>query len=375
MNKKIYFENLDSLRFICFLLIFFYHSFSSEFEYITDSGIYYFITRTVFANGNIGVNFFFVLSGFLITYLLIVEKKMNGQIDIKKFWMRRILRIWPLFFACVFFGFYVFPFIKSLFGEPAMETASIGYYLTFTNNFNVIQNGFPDASNLGVLWSIAIEEQFYLIWPIILYFTPIKKYWIPFSIVILSSLVFRGYYNDPMMNEYHTLSCIGDMAVGAFGAWAISEFSSFKKRIENLSKISISIIYILFISAFFLRDEFLVSISGVQIIERLFFAVLILLIILEQSYSLKSFFKLGKIRLFSKLGVISYGMYCLHFIGILVTLKLTQLLHFNTSIWQVFILETTVAFAITIVLSKLSYRFLERPFLKLKDKFTLISKY
>ena len=97
--------------------------------------------------GTIGVDLFFVLSGFLITYLLIVEKKMNGQIDIKKFWMRRILRIWPLFFACVFFGFYVFPFIKSLFGEPAMETASIGYYLTFNSNLTLNQTAFSKKSS------------------------------------------------------------------------------------------------------------------------------------------------------------------------------------------------------------------------------------
>lgn len=375
MTKKIYFENLDSLRFLCFVVIFFYHSFHTEFEYIKDSNLYYFITRTIFGNGNIGVNFFFVLSGFLITYLLIAEKKMNGQISIKKFWMRRILRIWPLFFICVFFGFYAFPLVKNFFGEPAVETASIGYYLTFTNNFNVIQNGLPDTSSLGVLWSIAVEEQFYLLWPIILFITPIRKLWIPFAIIILSSLWFRAYFDDPMMNEYHTLSCIGDMAIGALGAWMIREFSEFKKWFQNMNKATIAIIYTLFILIFFLRDEFLFSSYEIRVIERLILAVLIILIILEQNYAVNSFFKLGKIRLFSSLGVISYGMYCLHFIAILIALTLTRILHLNTSIWQVLLLETIAAFGITVLISKLSYRILERPFLKLKEKFAFISKY
>jgi peptidoglycan/LPS O-acetylase OafA/YrhL len=168
MTKKVYFENLDGLRFLCFLSVFFFHSFHTDYASIQSSNLYHFIRRDLFGNGNLGVNFFFVLSGFLITYLLIEEKRLNGQIDIKKFWIRRILRIWPLFYFCVVFGFYIFPFLKTAFGQHPNETASIGYYLTFTNNFDFIKKGLPDASILGVLWSVAIEEQFYFVWPIVL---------------------------------------------------------------------------------------------------------------------------------------------------------------------------------------------------------------
>jgi len=96
-------------------------------------------------------------------------------------------------------------------GQTSNETANIWYYLTFTNNFDLLKNGLPDASILGVLWSIAIEEQFYLIWPIILYLLPIKRYWIAFSVIIIGSLIFRGYYNSNYINELHTLSCISDI--------------------------------------------------------------------------------------------------------------------------------------------------------------------
>src|SRR4051812_22277340 len=115
MTKKVYFENLDGLRFLCVLAVFFFHSFYTEFDYIKNQDSYFFIKKELFGNGNLGVNFFFVLSGFLITFLLIEEKKLNGQINLWKFWMRRILRIWPLFYFCVFFGFVIFPFLKTLF--------------------------------------------------------------------------------------------------------------------------------------------------------------------------------------------------------------------------------------------------------------------
>ena len=85
MKKRIYFENLDGLRFLCFLAVFFFHSFHTEYAYIRDSNTYHFVKRNIFGNGSLGVNFFFVLSGFLIIFLLIEEKKLNGQMNLKNF--------------------------------------------------------------------------------------------------------------------------------------------------------------------------------------------------------------------------------------------------------------------------------------------------
>jgi peptidoglycan/LPS O-acetylase OafA/YrhL len=373
MTKKVYFENLDGLRFLCFLSVFFFHSFHTDFDYIKTTDIYHFIKRDVFGNGNLGVNFFFVLSGFLITYLLIEEKKLNGQIDIKKFWLRRILRIWPLFYLCIIIGFFIFPFLKSAFGQQPNETATIWYYLTFTNNFDFIKNGLPDASILGVLWSVAIEEQFYFVWPIILYLLPIKKYWLAFSIVIITSLIFRGFNNNYMAHEHHTLSCIGDMAIGAFGAWLIQTNENFKTKVQNLKRIYIWLIYILFLLIYIYRDEIL-SLNNflLDVVERPLIAVIILLIILEQCFSDKSLFKMSKFKLLTKYGTITYGLYCLHFIGILIVTTLTKKYSLNTELWQVIIIDTSFALVLTIVISLISYNIYEKPFLKLKEKFAYI---
>jgi len=107
--QQIFFENLDGLRFLCFLAVFFFHSFHTEFQEIKSDEYYTLIKKGIFGNGNLGVNFFFVLSGFLITYLLIKEKEIRHKINIPFFWMRRILRIWPLYFLCVFFWFFHIP--------------------------------------------------------------------------------------------------------------------------------------------------------------------------------------------------------------------------------------------------------------------------
>lgn len=372
-KKRLYFENLDGLRFLCFLSVFLYHSFHTELEWMKATPIHHFIKRDIFGNGNLGVNFFFVLSGFLITYLLIEEKRLNQRISLPRFWLRRVLRIWPLFYFCVAFGFLVFPALKQLFGGVADETATPWYYLLFLNNFDVIRHGMPDSSVLGVLWSVAVEEQFYLLWPIILGFTPIPRMWLPFLGVIAASLVFRATHDDPVLHEQHTLSCIGDMTVGALGAWLVQVSAGFKQRMVSMGRLHIAGIYALFVLAFLFRDEVLFSNATARVFERLFIAVLILFIILEQTYAHRSFFKMSRFKRITRLGVITYGLYCLHFIGILITLTLTRKLGWNQALWQVMVLETALSLAITIVLAKLSYRYFESPFLRLKERFSIIA--
>lgn len=374
MKKRIYFENLDGLRFLCFLSVFFFHSFYTDSSELKTSSVYHFVKVGIFGNGNIGVNFFFVLSGFLITFLLLEEKKLRGQIKLKNFWLRRILRIWPLFYSCVFFGFVIFPKLKLLLGQIPNETATPFFYLTFLNNFDFLIKGIPDSSILGVLWSVAIEEQFYLIWPIIIFIFPIHKLWIPFSIIVLVNLVFRAYNDTFLIHEHHTISCIGDMTIGAIGAWLINISENFKKQIETLSKSKIAAIYFIFITLFFFRQELLFSHYGIRIFERMIFAFIILLIILEQTFSHNSFFKMSNFKTISKLGGITYGLYCLHFVGILITISITKKLALNTHLWQVFLLDTSIALLLTIIISKISYTYFESPFLKLKDKYSIITK-
>lgn len=372
INKPaIFFPHLDGLRFFCFLSVFFFHSFHTEYDYIKNSSTYYFVKQFVFGNGNLGVNFFFVLSGFLITFLLLKEQEYYGRIHVLNFWKRRILRIWPLYFACLIFGFFIFPQIKILFGHQPNETANILYYLTFLNNFDLLKNGLPDASVLGALWSVAIEEQFYLIWPLVLIVVPVHWYKYLFLIVIFTTLCFRALFDDPLKNEYHTLSCIGDMTIGAWGA-LLMQSNSFRKKVESISEVYIMALYSVIVLIFLFRDDILLSSYPMRIIERSLIAIVFLMVILEQNYAKNSLFKLGKFKSISKLGTVSYGLYCLHFIGILITTAIFKILHWNTHLWQVLILETAVALGITVIIAIFSYRFFESHFLKMKHKLSSI---
>lgn len=367
---KFYFENLDGLRFFCFLSVFFFHSFITDDVNVSGSPVYHFFKVTLFGNGFLGVNFFFVLSGFLITYLLIKEVRNNRYIHITNFWIRRILRIWPLYFSCVLYGFVLFPFTKIISGGVPAETANPWFYVTFLSNFDMISKGLPDALGLGVLWSVSVEEQFYLAWPLILSLFPLRKYWIPLTGILVVSIVFRIMNDVPILNELHTLSCIGDMCIGGLGAWLMMESSAFKNKIQNVSRWMIILVYLMFVFVFLFRDEFMLSTFWLRVFERTIISSIMLFIILEQCFARNSFYKMSKFRLPTRLGLVTYGLYCIHVFVISATRGLTKLAGLNKEVWQVVLLETILSLGISIALALLSYRFFESPFLRLKERFS-----
>jgi peptidoglycan/LPS O-acetylase OafA/YrhL len=370
MEKSSYFKNIDGLRTICFLMVFCFHSFTSKSEAVLNSGAYGIIKNSIFSNGNLGVNFFFVLSGFLITYLLIIEKQTTSKINLVYFWIRRILRIWPLYFFCVFFGFFLFPVIKSYLGQTPQETAHLINYLTFTSNFDFIANGRPDASILGILWSISIEEQFYLVWPVFLLVIPIRYYWLLFVFLIAFSLGYRITHNDYYHLEFHTFSCMNDLVTGSFAAWLCLSCAPLERFLIQSSKSIQLIPYVLFTAYFFLKDELMNFIPLLVPYERIISSVLMSWIILDQVINAQGIFRLSRFPFLIKSGKYTYGMYCLHFLGILVTITIVKSILHKDDILTVLFIEPIGSLVLTYLISVISYRYFERYFLQLKNNFT-----
>jgi peptidoglycan/LPS O-acetylase OafA/YrhL len=371
-KTRVRFPNLDALRFLCFASVFFFHSFATKFTEINTSDQYHFIKSRLLGNGNLGVNFFFVLSGFLITYLLLVEKSKFNGIHFGLFYTRRILKIWPMFAFCVVFGFFVFPIFKSFFHQTPNETAHLLGYLTFTNNFDFMKHG-ADSSVISVLWSVAIEEQFYLVWPLIIALSPRKFLPFVFGTIIIGSFLFRLWNaGNAQVLEMHTFSCISDLSVGGLAAFLCFTSKAFIRTIQNIRMPTIALLYLCTGLIYFYRKEIFFGNSVLIAIDRLVVSFLFALIILEQIYCINSLFKIGRLKLISRLGEYTYGLYCLHMIGILIAATLLDRLALNRSLWQIIIFEGGLSFLITIGLGILSFKYYETPFLKLKERFAVV---
>ncbi len=380
-KTKLFFPNLDGLRFISFFVVFLYHCYMSFFAYTNETSPgFYSVIKLLFGHGNLGVNFFFVLSGFLITFLLIREKELKGKIHVGNFYIRRILRIWPLYYLCLLVSFVIFPAIKAAAGEPYEESASPLYYALFAANFDIMHTWpvMPNALMLAVLWSVAVEEQFYLTWPLILALVPLRYYKYVFPTIMIGSLVFRSFYTSSdetvyAVRYFHSFSVIGDMALGGLFAYYSSYENKFRQFIVNMNKGFIAFIYIGAIACGIFKH--VIFPCGIPtIFERLVIGAFFGLIILEQNFSEKSFFKMSRFKIISKLGVYTYGLYCLHLMGMFFVAKITGKLNVNNESLLVAILSVIAALLFSIGISLASYHLFEKWFLKLKDRFAVIVK-
>ncbi|HUR11557.1 MAG TPA: acyltransferase [Flavitalea sp.] len=381
-NKTaVFFPNLDGLRFFSFLAVFLYHCYLTLFSQLkSTSPVVNNILSFVFRHGYLGVNFFFVLSGFLITYLLLREREMNGVIHVGKFYLRRILRIWPLYYLCIIIGFVLFPWLKHAQGEIPAESANAVYYTFFAANFDYMHTWpvKPDAILLSVLWSVAVEEQFYLSWPVLLRYIPFRLYGFIFTAIIIGSLIFRSFYTEPTeadhaIRYFHTFSLIGDMAVGGLIAYLYTYAAVFRSWVIALSKGAIAGIYMITVLLVLFKSN--IFPCGVPVIfERLVIAIFFGLIIAEQNFSDNSIFKIGKLRTISKLGIYTYGLYCLHLVGMYITVKVIAVLGLELQHLSVALGAAILSLILSILIALASYHFYEKWFLRLKDKFAFIVK-
>src|SRR5687768_571572 len=158
---KIYFKGLNGVRFFAALMVIVAHVEAfKKFAQLPNIGD----AKVIRHLGPQGVKIFFVLSGFLITYLLLSEMKVKGQIAVKKFYVRRILRIWPLYFLIAILGLFLLPqvFSPDYFPQKVYPHFAVKAILIFLMLPNVVYLVFGHIFSLGILWSIGTEEQFYL---------------------------------------------------------------------------------------------------------------------------------------------------------------------------------------------------------------------
>ncbi|HEY5745664.1 MAG TPA: acyltransferase [Chryseolinea sp.] len=363
---KQYFPNLDGLRFVLAMIVFFGHSLfgatlisAVPFDFLKQ------LIR-VFSQGSLGVSFFFTLSGYLITYLIIEEKETTGAFQIRNFYVRRVLRIWPLYYITLLFTFFIYPMIKVKLGYPNENPYHFLYQALFLGNFDSILVHLNDLVGvapimIGINWSIGIEEQFYIFWPILFLLCGARKFWIAIALVILSSLFLRTYVLQGPAMYYHTFARMSDLAVGGLLGYLSYFNKTFVTRIEQLPRIVVFVIYV---------AGFLLLMYGAHMIDSALVSLFFGFIIVEQNFAKQSFYKFGDHKLLSSFGKYSYSFYLLHPIGIQASILVFRFAHlepsaglFNGTLYAL------IAFIVSAILSLLSYRFIESYFLNMRKKF------
>lgn len=357
--QRPYFVNLEGLRFFAFLLVFVSH----VARFVWEDALF-------LSQGDLGVSFFFTLSGFLITYLLFFEKESIGTIHLKSFYLRRVLRIWPLYF--LIFGLGILTASIAFENNPFIvnfNPDSTWWFVAFLANFWLIAyRGM--STMLVVLWSISVEEQFYLVWPLVM--QKIRTTIIPWFlfVIIVVATVFRFIYSENYkMVSYSTFSVMSDLAIGALLSYMAFYLPHLKEKLVTyLSAWKIGAMYLVFLGLVILKiyayDIIPESIMPLYIaIVPIIFSILFAFVIFEQNYSSSSLFKAGSSRLINYFGKISYGLYMYHVLAITLAIHFLSKISIDSKV-----LVTVLSLVLTILLSHISYQYMEKKFLALKDR-------
>jgi peptidoglycan/LPS O-acetylase OafA/YrhL len=371
MKNKKYFDNLDSIRFYAAFIVYLSHSLAGLINNNNNFLIDFF--NRLFCNGNLGVSIFFTLSGFLITYLLLNERDLYGKVFLKKFYIRRTLRIWPLYYLILIFSFVIYPTFKSLSGGVFHTDSNIFFHITFLSNFDLI-NLYSNVKLVSTLiqnisWSVSIEEQFYLLWPLLFIFFKKSKIIYGIIIILIFSLIFKVKINlNYGLLHYHTLSNIFQLGIGGLFAALINYNLSFRKIIENASSKFTFILILIFIILIGF-GEYIFDFKYGNVIINVAISILIGLIILVQCFSTNNKINFSSFKFANKWGKYTYGIYLLHPIALIFLENLFHFLGLNLLDFKTIILSTVIGFPITLLMSYLSFHYFESYFLRLKQKY------
>lgn len=346
---------LDSLRTFAVLLVILYHWFPA------GEGI------NRLPNGTIGVMVFFVISGFLITRILIDNRTRikAGQSKLgetyRNFFVRRALRIFPLYYLAITFVWVAFPETSDIDQHPL-------YYYFY--GYNILLNKTGNwADILSPFWTLGVEEQLYFVWPWLVLLTPkpVLK-WVIVA-MIATGIIFRGYgYWQGNLDGVLTPASFDAFGLGALWAWIITDqpdlIPGFWKKLSQVSVLAL----IGFIGLLMLPGDHI----AVVLFQRFFIAILSLFIIVRASIGIGGV--AGSIldnRGLQYVGRISYGIYVFHMMvpGFVVPFVMKVMnrlgLHLTLGYWS----HRIVSLVLLLIVASISWYLFEKPINELKRYF------
>ena len=359
-NKTIYFPGLNGLRAIAAISVVISH--------ITHALAMFNLDPTILGVnkdggpigsrlGEYGVSIFFALSGFLITYLLQEEKELQG-IQVKKFYLRRILRIWPLYYMYLLLAVITI----FMFGLE-FHFNSLLFYIFYAANIPFILK--TTLPFLNHYWSLGVEEQFYLFWPWV-----IKKLNNKLALILLlttgfligTKLILHHFYLNSVIDLTFVVTRFQCMMIGGLAAILLKQKHSLFLKITDNKPAQLLCWAIILLAAL---NRFQIA----SVIDNEILSVVAVFLIIGQ-INIKNRIVNLENKVFDFLGKISYGIYVIHPLLIFYFSKFLNLLPVEAHYKYFFIYF--IILGSTIFVAYISYRYFERYFLKLKHKYTVV---
>jgi peptidoglycan/LPS O-acetylase OafA/YrhL len=370
---RIYEPELDLLRFLAFFGVFCFHAMPSDYSGLVPK-LGHVVPQVLFAARNafsFGVCMFFLLSAYLISKLLLLERATTGTVHMKSFYIRRILRIWPLYL-----GFLLVMWVLGLpqvHVFPAIETGRLLAFLFFSGNIYTGFFGFTFNPMLP-LWTVSIEEQFYIVWPALALRGSVflkRAAWSVIGLSVLATFGLRSVAENPTLMVW--TSSLVHFQFFAIGSLIAIHFARSLPTYGAIARAAMAVagtLLVLFAAGplhinneGFWGAETAVS-APLMVLGYEVMAIGIVLIFLAFLGAAR-----GKSSIpgwLTYLGKISYGLYVFHYLALQICKSLSDRFNIHAGF------RTYGAAALTLAMAMLSYRFFEKPFLLLKDRFAFV---
>lgn len=353
-----FFVALDALRCLSILAVVWHHGAG----HVTECSL--------LQRGYLGVDFFFVISGFLITTLLLREHQKHGGISMRAFYMRRSLRIFPLYYAVLLLYTIIVGFFESNTVDKAAFIENLPYFLTYTSNLFVHSE---DSQRVifYFAWSLATEEQFYLVWPWIERFGSRRlSVGLAFGLIVMNVLL---QIRMPVPPSGLTTALLWHIAppicLGVLLAHVLDAKESYQRLSRFVAHRYSCLVWLsVLVAAILLLD--ITSDGAFSPFGRLAIGMAMTMVVASfvarQDHVLV---RVSRVKPIVWIGTVSYGVYLFHLLSINVVravLRRLPELSFVSENVQLFVVSSIVAIAVASV----SYLYFESCFNRLKEKFT-----
>jgi len=313
------------------------------------------------------VDFFVALSAYLITILLIREEEVRANIDVRACYVRRILRIWPLYF----FFIAVAAVVSVLDAAQRLSWHYIAGYLLLAGNWVYVLRGLPH-SIASPLWSVSIEEQFYLAWPVALRRLSRRQHVLAVLLLLLLANIVRAYvvFSHALgaAIEYNSFTRLDAVALGILVAYFLgSKVPSLNLPVRILLIAGCLMTWCAVALFANLNAQAEVAPVVCTLIGRPLVAIAPAGLLFSVIGAPAAGARVLTQSWLTYLGRISYVLYVYHAAGLLLAGHL-----FRTRTVKQYAVYGVAGFAITLIFSSLSYRWLETPFLRLKERFAVV---